>query len=82
MKKIYYPDETLTIRLTKSGLKGKQGIGYLNDNTMILVQDGGNSINQTIQVEVNRVLETSRRHTMIFARLRRLPLEQYKRISL
>jgi uncharacterized protein YacL len=82
MKKIYSPGDTLTIHLTQSGRKESQGIGYLNDSTMILVQDGGKYINETIQVEVNRTLETSRQYTMIFARLSRLPFEQYKRTGL
>ena len=73
MEKLYSPGDILKVRLTQPGRTRNQGIGYLNDGTMIIVQNGRDYIDRSIQVEVTQVLETSTQHTMIFARLSRLP---------
>ena len=53
------PGETLKIKVTSNGKDPSQGVGYLLDGTMIVVEKCGDKIGQEVQIEVTRVLQTA-----------------------
>lgn len=53
------PGETLKIKVFHVGKDARQGVGYLEDGTMVVVEDGVESLGRTIEVEVSRVLQGS-----------------------
>lgn len=53
------PGESLHIKVLHVGKDPTQGVGYLDDGTMIVVEHGGSDIEQTIDVVISRVLQTS-----------------------
>ena len=60
--------DVLTVRLTKPGKEPHQGVGYLEDGTMLVVEGGSDRIGDTVAVTVTSVLQTSAGR-MAFARL-------------
>ncbi|GFN23131.1 PIN/TRAM domain-containing protein [Thermanaeromonas sp. C210] len=67
VKPIVLPGEEMTIQVIKDGKEAGQGVGYLDDGTMIVVENGRRYIGQSIAVLVTSVLQTSAGR-MIFAR--------------
>ncbi|MBC6316022.1 PIN/TRAM domain-containing protein [Listeria grandensis] len=67
VKPVVLPGEKMTVLVVKDGKEHNQGVAYLDDGTMIVVEDGRKFINETIQVEVTSVLQTSAGR-MIFAK--------------
>jgi uncharacterized protein YacL len=67
LKPIFIPGESLDVRIVKQGEEEGQGVGYLDDGTMIVVQGGRDSIGQTVHITVTSVLQTSAGR-MIFGR--------------
>jgi uncharacterized protein YacL len=61
------PGESLELKIVHVGKDPKQGVGYLPDGTMIVVEDGAGFIGETIKVEVSRALQGSAGR-MIFAK--------------
>ena len=62
--------DVLTLRLTKEGKEAGQGVGYLPDGTMLVVEGGGEHIGREVAVTVTSVLQTSAGR-MAFAKLNR-----------
>ncbi|MHB1419430.1 MAG: PIN domain-containing protein [Bacillota bacterium] len=67
VKPIVLPGEEMVVQVIKDGKEIGQGIGYLDDGTMIVVENGKKHIGQTIGVLVTSVLQTSAGR-MIFAK--------------
>lgn len=67
LKPVFLPGEEMVVTIIKDGKESKQGIGYLDDGTMIVVEGGKKYINQTIYVVVTSVLQTAAGR-MIFAK--------------
>ncbi len=67
LKPNHLPGEQLTIQVTKEGKEPEQGVGYLEDGTMVVVQGGRDLLGTTAGVLVTSVLQTSGGR-MIFAR--------------
>jgi len=65
---VVLPGEPLTVRIIQEGKEAGQGVGYLDDGTMVVVEDGRRFIDQDIEVLVTRVLQTVAGR-MIFAQL-------------
>ena len=61
------PGEELKIKIIQEGRESDQGVGFLQDGTMVVVEDGRNLINKTLNVTVTKVLQTSAGR-MIFAK--------------
>jgi uncharacterized protein YacL len=59
IKPISLPGEQMVLKVMKEGKEANQGIGYTDDGTMVVVDDGKKEIGQTINVEVTYVLQTS-----------------------
>ncbi len=68
LKPVVLPGEEMTLKIVKHGKDSSQGIGYLNDGTMIVVEDGVSMIGKTANIRVTSVLQTSA-GKMIFGRL-------------
>jgi uncharacterized protein YacL len=68
VKAIVLPGETIKVRIIQEGKELGQGVGYLDDGTMVVVENGRKYINSTMQVTVTRVLQTVAGR-MIFATL-------------
>jgi uncharacterized protein YacL len=68
LKPVVLPGEEMQIFLVKEGKEHGQAVGYLDDGTMIVVEDGKPKIGQTVTVNVTSVLQTAAGR-MIFARL-------------
>lgn len=67
VKPIVIPGENMHIVVIKDGKEQNQGVAYLDDGTMIVVEDGRANIGQAIDVVVTSVLQTSAGR-MIFAK--------------
>ncbi|MFO7245479.1 MAG: TRAM domain-containing protein [Thermaerobacter sp.] len=67
LKPVVLPGEDMEVQIMREGKEPGQGVGYLDDGTMIVVEDGKPHIGSTIQVIVTSVLQTSAGR-MIFAR--------------
>ncbi len=68
LKPVVLPGESMTTKIIKAGEEAGQGIGYLDDGTMVVVEHGRSRIGDTVDVSVTSVLQTSAGR-MIFGRL-------------
>lgn len=59
VKTIAIPGEKMKIKVVHLGKDPKQGVGYLPDGTMIVVEDGAELAGKEIEVEVSRILQGS-----------------------
>ena len=59
VKSILLPGEGLLVRVIQEGKELGQGVGYLDDGTMVVVEDGRNYVGQEIEVSVTKVLQTA-----------------------
>jgi uncharacterized protein YacL len=62
------PGEEVTVRLTKEGTEAGQGVGYLEDGTMVVVERGADLVGADVHAVVTNVLQTTSGR-MVFARL-------------
>jgi uncharacterized protein YacL len=69
VKAVYLPGESLEVQVIQEGKEAGQGVGYLDDGTMVVVEEGKLHIDRTIGVVVTKVLQTAAGR-MIFARPR------------
>jgi uncharacterized protein YacL len=67
MKPTYVPGDALTVRLIKQGEEPDQGVGYLEDGTMVVVENGRGQIGRTVNVAVTSTLQTTAGR-LVFAR--------------
>ncbi len=58
IKPVLLPGEDIHIKIMQDGKELGQGVGYLDDGTMIVVENGRQYMNMTIEVTVTRVLQT------------------------
>ncbi|HZU69223.1 MAG TPA: PIN domain-containing protein [Ktedonobacteraceae bacterium] len=58
VKPVLLPGEDIYIKIMQDGKELGQGVGYLDDGTMIVVEGGRQYMNMTIEVTVTRVLQT------------------------
>jgi uncharacterized protein YacL len=68
VKAVYLPGEQLEVEVIQEGKETGQGVGYLDDGTMVVIEDGRTAIGNTILVLVTKVLQTAAGR-MIFARI-------------
>ena len=69
VKPMLLPGEEMTVTIIKAGKENGQGVAYLNDGTMIVVEGGAKRIGDTLEVVVTSVLQTSAGR-MIFTRIK------------
>lgn len=70
LKPMVIPNEELVIELIKAGDRDGQAVGYLNDGTMVVAEDGGDSVGKTITLVVTSVYPTAAGR-MIFGKVKR-----------
>ncbi|GAB4446534.1 MAG: PIN/TRAM domain-containing protein [Anaerolineae bacterium] len=70
VKTVILPHETINVKIIQEGKERDQGVAYLSDGTMIVVENGKHFIDQTADVTVTKVLQTSAGR-MIFAKMER-----------
>ncbi len=58
VKTIALPGETFFVKVVQRGKGDKQGVGYLPDGTMIVVEEGENLLEKTVRVLITRVIQT------------------------
>lgn len=75
VKPVVLPGEELMVQVIKDGKEQNQGVAYLDDGTMIVVEEGRNYIGETIDVIITSVLQTSAGR-MIFAKPKALEKAQ------
>ena len=73
----FLPGETISMTLTQKGQSGSQGVGYLADGTMVVVDKAASKLNQTVEIEFVRSLQTAAGR-MMFAKLKQSDNEQVK----
>lgn len=66
LKNVYLPGESMEVRIIQEGSEPGQGVGYLEDGTMVVVQGANRYLNKKIEVDVTKVLQTAAGR-MIFA---------------
>ena len=59
VKSIVLPGETLRVDIVQEGKEAGQGVAYLDDGTMVVVENGRRYINSSHEVQVTRVLQTA-----------------------
>jgi uncharacterized protein YacL len=69
LKPVVLPGEIMRVGIVKEGKESNQGVAYLDDGTMIVVEDGRRYIGDTLNVMVTSVLQTAQ-GKMIFAKVR------------
>lgn len=70
LKARYIPGEKVEVKIVQEGKDKNQGVGYLADGTMIIVNDGSNQIGSLVQVEVAKVLQVPAGR-MVFGKIAR-----------
>jgi uncharacterized protein YacL len=69
LKPVVLPGEEMHVAIVKEGKEFSQGVGYLDDGTMIVVEGGKKHIGETVEIVVSSLLQTTA-GKMIFARMR------------
>ena len=69
LKPVVLPGESMSLFIMKDGKEKEQGIGYLDDGTMVVVEDGRKHIGKRTEVAVSSILKTSSGR-MIFAKVK------------
>jgi uncharacterized protein YacL len=67
LKPSYLPGDALTVRLVRQGEEPDQGVGYLDDGTMVVVENGRDRIGRTVHVVATSTLQTTAGR-LVFAR--------------
>ncbi len=67
LKPVFLPGEHVEVRLVKTGEEPGQGVGYLEDGTMVVVEGGRDHVHEMVTIAVTSVLQTSAGR-MVFGR--------------
>lgn len=68
VKTVILPGETVSIKIIQEGKERDQGVAYLDDGTMIVIENGRSYLNRNVEVTVTRVIQTNAGR-MIFAKM-------------
>jgi len=74
LKPVFLPGEHVEVRIVKPGEEPGQGVGYLEDGTMVVIEGGREHVGQNIAAAVTSVLQTSAGR-MVFGRYERAAAE-------
>lgn len=69
LKPVVLPGESMSLFVMKDGKEKEQGIGYLDDGTMVVVEEGRKCIGKRVEVSVSSIYQTSSGR-MIFAKVK------------
>lgn len=65
----HLPGEKIALNLVQAGAQREQAVGYLDDGTMVVVEEAKNLVSQTIEVEIIRSLQTEAGRMMFAKKL-------------
>ena len=51
--------DTITLEIEREGTEPGQGVGFLDDGTMVVIEGGGSLLGQTVEIEVSNSMRTS-----------------------
>lgn len=69
IRPVILPGEEMKIKIVQEGKEKEQGVGYLSDGTMIVVEKGMKLVGETVKIEIKRVIQTAA-GKMFFATLK------------
>lgn len=69
LRVVHLPGEKISVQLVQPGQDKKQAVGYLDDGTMVVVDDSREFIGQSVAVELTRVLQTTAGRMMFAKRI-------------
>jgi len=72
IKPVFLPGEEMRVKIVKAGEERGQGVGYLEDGTMVVVENARENVGEMIGIVVTSVLQTSAGR-MVFGRLEGAP---------
>lgn len=72
LRMAYLPGEKTLIEITQKGNDSHQGVGHLSDGTMVVVEQGGQLVGKSVEIEFIRSLQTAA-GKMMFAKLVNAP---------
>ena len=58
LKPIFVSGEDVEIQIVKRGKEPRQGVGFLSDGTMVVIEDGGDHVGEVVKTKVNNILQT------------------------
>jgi uncharacterized protein YacL len=67
LKQVFLPGEVVQVRIVKVGEEPGQGVGYLEDGTMVVIEGGRDHVGENVSATVTSVLQTSAGR-MVFGR--------------
>ena len=76
LKPVVLPGEIMQVHILKEGKESRQGVAYLDDGTMVVVENGRKYLAKSTEVSVTSVLQTTAGR-MIFASLKEESSPQY-----
>ena len=68
LKPIFISGEDIEVKIVKKGKEPCQGVGFLSDGTMVVVEDGGEHVGETVMTTVSNILQTGAGR-MVFCRI-------------
>jgi len=68
LKPIFISGEDIEVKIVKKGKEPCQGVGFLSDGTMVVIEDGGDHVGETVVTTVSNILQTGAGR-MIFCRI-------------
>jgi uncharacterized protein YacL len=68
LKSVVIPGEMLTVHIVKAGTERQQGVAYMDDGTMIVVEEGKHHIDESLRVEITSAIQTNAGR-MVFAKI-------------
>lgn len=67
LRPVFVPGDMLDVRVVKPGEEPGQGVGYLEDGTMVVIEQGRDQVGRTVHVSVTSTLQTTAGR-LVFAR--------------
>ena len=58
LKPIFVSGEDVEIQIVKRGKEPYQGVGFMSDGTMVVIEDGGDHVGEVVKTKVNNILQT------------------------
>ncbi len=68
LKPIFLSGEDIEVKIVKKGKESCQGVGFLSDGTMVVIEDGGDHVGETVRTRVSNILQTGAGR-MVFCRI-------------
>lgn len=69
-KPVFLPGEAVRVKVVKAGESPTQGVGYLDDGTMIVIEEGRNHVGNQVEITVTSMLQTNAGR-MVFGKFER-----------